>query len=178
MRLPKREVIGAPACPLVHRWTLHSGRLKLFVHHFLPNTTDPDVHDHPRAFWTFVLRGSYDDLVRCECGDGWGKPRPTGFGGTTRSACEHCGGTATVLNEVMYPWKLRRRTAEHAHRTRTHDEGCWTVVLMGPLRRPWGFWREGRWWPFKEYERVFGFVMRCEERATEPLETGRPEMRG
>lgn len=167
MRLPRREIIGAPDCPLLHRWTLWSGTLKVFVHHFLPNTTDPDVHDHPRAFFTLILRGSYDDLVRCATCGGSGREKKLHYVGQTFTRCDWCLGSGTVLNEVMKPGMLRRRSARHAHRTRTHDEGCWTIVVMGPLRRPWGFWREGRWWPFREYEERFGFVMRCEERETE-----------
>lgn len=162
-RFPEREVIGAPACPLLHRWTLHLGGCKLMLHHFMPKTTDPDIHDHPWPFWILVLRGSYDDIVPCPKCKG---ERVTGDDGTRYSRCYRCAGSGTVLGEVMRAPKLRRRGATHMHRTRTYAEGAWTVVLTGPKRRPWGFWRDSRWWPFKAYEERFGFVMRCEERET------------
>jgi len=72
----ERETIGPPECPLFYRWTLLAPRFrrrvafKVMVHRFIPNRQDADVpHDHPRPFITFVLRGGYDDLVRCPaCG--------------------------------------------------------------------------------------------------------------
>lgn len=165
--VPEREVIGPPDCPIMHRWELWGGgpvgkrpataRMKLMVHHFLPNADDRDVHDHPRPFWTFVLRGSYDDMKPCErpgC-DGDGFMLPDDW------ACPVCRGAGVVVNERMRPGKLRRRAATHRHRTKVGPKGCWTLVLMGPLRRDWGFWRRGTWWFWKDYEAEFGFAMRC-----------------
>jgi hypothetical protein len=63
----------------------------------------------------------------------------------------------------MRPGSLRFRPAEHRHKTKVGPKGCWTLVLMGPKRRAWGFWKEGRWWPWREHERRFGFGMRCPE---------------
>jgi hypothetical protein len=34
--------------------------------------------------------------------------------------------------------------------------------LKAICRSPWGFWRRGRWWYWKDYEDEFGFGMRCE----------------
>jgi hypothetical protein len=137
------------------------------VHRFHPNVEDRDPHDHPRGFWTFVLWGSYDDLVPCDaCGArGWrvitvpGRGRP----GTRRRhiRCPHCAGDGLLVGERMTPGTLRYRAAEHRHITSTHRRSAWTLVLMGPAERPWGFWRDGGWWPWKDYERVFGLAMRC-----------------
>lgn len=162
--LPVVEHIGAADCPLMDRWTIwESDRLdcKLLVHHFLPYAADPDCHDHPRPFITAVLRGRYEDIVPCpECrrDPGWSQR------GTYRALrpCERCGGSSKVPGDVMRRGMVRRRSARHTHLTRTLSEGAWTIVLMGPKRRPWGFWRERRWWPFKAYEERFGFHMHCE----------------
>lgn len=163
----KFEFIGAADCPLMERWTLwESKRLdcKLLVHHFLPNAADPDCHDHPRPFITLVLRGRYDDVVPCDLcngtGDDWTSPGEM-------LPCGRCGGWGKVIGETMHAGSLRRRAAGHAHLTRTGDEGAWTVVLMGPKRRKWGFLRAGRWWPFRRYEERFGFHMRCDTESGE-----------
>jgi hypothetical protein len=166
MRLiPERETIGPPDCPIIYRWTLFDvGDLKLMVHRFPGGSDDRDVHDHPRPFWTFVVWGGYDDLVPCEfCkGEGW-LPVPEPGITSLRKWCSPCRGRGVLLNERMTPGKLRLRKAKHAHRTRAFDEGAWTIVLMGPLRRRWGFWRSGRWWFWRDYEAEFGFAMRCED---------------
>jgi hypothetical protein len=155
----RRELIGPPDCPILTRWTLLNlgPRVgKLLLHRFLPNADDRDVHDHPRPFVTVVLLGGYDDLAPCEVcpGSGWVTPR---------TSCSACEGRGVVLREIMRAGMVRRRPAEHRHRTRVHETGCTTLVWMGPLRRPWGFWRRGRWWPWREYEERFGFGMRCDD---------------
>lgn len=164
MSVLEREIIGPPACPIMHRWTLfvweHRERanrgFKLLLHHFLPNADDRDTHDHPRSFVTIVLRGSYEDLVPCR------PPSDGGCGGTGTWECPFCDGDGLEVGERMRSGMIRFRSATHTHRTRVGPEGCWTLVIMGPLRRPWGFWRLGRWWPWREYEERFGFGMRCE----------------
>lgn len=168
-RVIPREVIGPPRCPIMIRWTLASVRgRKLMLHHFLPNADDRDDHDHPASFWTFVLRGGYDDYVPCPWCGGEGAHSAPGamcvrnaYGWTY--ACPRCENTGTVAGERMRLGMLSHRAATYRHRTRVLPSGCWTLVWMGPKERPWGFWRNGRWWPWKLYERHFGFGMRCPE---------------
>jgi hypothetical protein len=179
--IPRREVIGPQECPLFYRWTLLAPRIrgrvpfKLMVHRFLPNRTDADVpHDHPRSFLTVVLRGGYVDWIVCprcrgrlfvpEPGIGWERARHTG----EFRACLWCRDDlnmpcGVVVGEQLRAPAVRFRHAEHAHMTETHDRGAWTVVVMGPESRRWGFWRRGEWWPFREFEQRFGFTWRCEE---------------
>lgn len=164
--LPKREVIGPPDCPIMYRWTVRPWsdrkrdvRWKLMVHHFLPNSDDRDVHDHPRPFYTLVLWGGYDDIAQCPQCDGAGTFVPT----VAAAMCSKCRGAGYVLREAMRPGVVRFRRADHTHRTRTHPTGAWTVVLMGPLERMWGFWRGRQWWAYKDYSAEFGFAMRCED---------------
>lgn len=114
------------------RWTLFSSDwLKVLVHHFMPGSDDPDTHDHPRPFITLVLRGGYWDITE----DG--------------------------KREAVFAPALRYRRAEHAHRTLVGRKGAWTIVVMGKVTRPWGFFRDKVWYHFKDYERIFGFSFRC-----------------
>lgn len=148
----------------MYRWTLlgasgpsdsaRSRLPKLLLHYFLPNADDRDVHDHPRSFWTLILRGGYEDLVPCpEPHEPWPK--------SVCARCSHQKGL--IMGDRMRPGMLRFRPALHRHRTRTGPYGCWTLVLMGPPRRAWGFWRGGKWWPWRKYEEKFGYGMRCDE---------------
>lgn len=182
--LPSRELIGPPECPILNRWTLfpwgshgHSDRnLKLMLHHFLPSRDDRDVHDHPRSFLTIVLRGGYDDLIPCPTCSGSLRTDDSELlrsGAFARAEawmpCPICwdgkreGPQGFVVGDRMRPGMVRYRPAEHRHRTRVGPKGCWTLVVMGPLARAWGFWREGQFWKWAEYERRFGFGMRCED---------------
>lgn len=168
---PYREVIGPPNCPIMVRWTLfaHGDRWpKLLVHHFLPNADDRAVHDHPRGFVTVVLKGRYDDMKPCPRCEGAGR-----YLGVDQDAevgpwdapphvsvrCDCTGGV--VLNERMHARVVRYRPAEHQHRTKVGPRGCWTLVVMGPLRRSWGFIVGGAWMRWAEFERRFGWGMRC-----------------
>lgn len=166
----KWEMIGPPGCPLMFRRTLLAGRLgKLLVHRFVPGATDKDPHDHPRPFLTIVLRGGYGDFALCAtCRSsavrGWllGDPSDDWRRAQPMRLCPDCGGSEQRVDRLRAP-ALRFRCAEHAHVTEVHPDGALTLVIMGPLRRDWGFWREGRWWPWRSYERRFGLGFRCED---------------
>jgi hypothetical protein len=167
----KREIIGPPACPVMHRWTLAKVRgRKLMVHRFLPGSEDMSVHDHPAAFWTFVLRGGYDDIELCPLCRGRGRPYAAL---DYQPDCRRCNGRGEVDGDLMRSvahWRwfspvgvrtLQRRPAAHSHRTRALPRGAWTIVFMLPKSQAWGFWEDGRWWPWRDHERAFGFGMRC-----------------
>lgn len=139
-RLVEVEVIGQEECPLMMRWTfLDVGVLRAMIHFFPAEVSDRDPHDHPRSFVTFVLRGNYRD-------ESWCHPE----------CCKRC--------ERVGAGAIRYRAAEHMHIVETDAVGCWTLVLMGPLKREWGFMRIGsrEWWPWGKYIQRFGGVTRCE----------------
>lgn len=91
------------------------GGHKLMLHHFDPHE-EIAWHDHPWDFRTIVLWGAYTDESR--------HPDPDSHDGY-RIVSDHLG------------WlSRRRRTAEHAHRTRSL-RGALTLVLTSPSRREW-----------------------------------------
>ncbi len=128
------EEIGPPECPIMYRRTLLDlGKRvgKVLWHEFMPGASDEAHHDHPRSFLTIVLRGGYDDVRE----DG--------------------------LVDHVYAPTIRFRRATDAHITQVGPKGATTIVLMGPLRREWGFFRDGRWYPWRTFERLFGLNWRC-----------------
>jgi hypothetical protein len=178
------ELIGPPDCPIMRRWTIYGDDpkesllpfvrrakrfpylcdRKLLLHFFEPNVEDRDPHDHPRGFWTIVLRGSYLDLVPCpDCRDRIGVQFHAGVEEPeiVPPKCDRCGGEQLVVGDVMRAGAIRYRPAKHTHITQSGPNGAWTLVLMGPFERSWGFLRRGRWWAFRDYEAEFGFAMRC-----------------
>lgn len=183
------EVIGPPGCPLMRRWTVAvatGGKrdeavlirlpqwigFKLLVHHFLPNTEDVDPHDHPRPLWTLILKGGYLDLVPCPECDGL-RRFPLAAPGAYVD-CARCRCRGVVLGEEMTRGRFRYRPAEHRHVTKVSSAGAWTLCLMGPLKREWGFWRDGQLFDWRSYEHKFGLAFRCES-GNRVVEVNRPD---
>jgi hypothetical protein len=141
-------------------------RWKLLLHRFPGRVDDRDVHDHPRRFWTLVLWGSYVDATPCPTCRGTGtlpfeSPLPWG---PIFAACDECAGRGERF-ETVRAGTVHFRPANHTHRT-IADRGAWTLVLMGPIERPWGFVsKDGRWWPWREYRAKFGHGTVCDKDA-------------
>ena len=107
--------IGGQANPYLLRWHIIHTRLFNIYLHKTLRSDDPILHDHPWWFVSFMLSGSY--LERTQRGIVY------------RSA-----------PSVAY------RTADHMHQLIIHDDKpCWTLVVTGPIIRPWGFLCSGGW---------------------------------
>ena len=128
---------GAGTCPVyLERWTLALGfRCGVYLHHFIGDDWALDPHDHPRRFISIGLWGWYwEDVFRPVLTTG----EPGQLQVTRHDA----------------PW-IRTFPANHLHRVRASECGnCWTLVMVLPKSRSWGFVQDGRWIHFKEY--VFG----------------------
>lgn len=123
---------GNGACPVyLRRWTLALGfGCGIYLHHFLGDDWALDPHDHPRRFISIGLRGWYWEDV---------------FNG---------GGVLESSTKYTAPW-FRSFPAKHLHRIRAEESAnAWTLVIVLPKSRPWGFVRDGVWMPFRDY--VFG----------------------
>jgi hypothetical protein len=144
------EVIGQESCPMMLRWEfLNWGFVKAMVHYFPAEVSDRDPHDHPRPFVTLVLRGNYRD-------ESW-LPGDTTH---TASGIE----LPPPHGERIHTGAFRYRRADHLHIVETDGVGCWTLVVMGPVVRDWGFVRlaTGSWWQWGRYIQRFGGVARCD----------------
>lgn len=123
---------GMGACPVyLERWIIiQAFQCGLYLHHFLGDDWALDPHDHPRRFISIGLKGWYYEDVFDEVG---------------------------ALKETLKfqaPW-VRSFPANHIHRVRASECGnTWTLVLVLPKSRDWGFIQDGVWVPFKKY--VFG----------------------
>lgn len=126
-RLPDPEEInGGKRCPTyLFRWELLSlfgGRYRVYLHKFVGDDWALDLHDHPKRFTSVGLTGSY---------------------------IEH---TENGVHRFDAPW-LRSWSGEYRHRLTgpTPDLPCWTLVIVGPAVREWGFWSGGRWIMWRDY---------------------------
>lgn len=117
----------------LRRFTLFRGwGYKLCIHQIFRSDEDADPHDHPWDFTTVVLRRPY-------LNESWG------WDGNRRRG--------PSISMMPWLWPVRR-PAEHTHRVLRlpHLEGpTWTLVLMSPMRRKWGFLTEKGWVYWRTY---------------------------
>jgi hypothetical protein len=130
------EINGNGLCPTyLYRWTLLKvGNLfSVYLHKFVGDDWSLDLHDHPKRFWSIGLRGEYTELTP-HC---WILGIPRG---------------CMMAQKWRAPW-FRTFPADHVHRLTgpTPEHPCWTLVIVGPATRPWGFWRAGAWIPWRKY---------------------------
>lgn len=71
-RLLWGERLGRPECPYLRRWALETPWGSLRLHHWRSGDDPRALHDHPWAFWTLVLSGSYCDVT--PAGREWLRP--------------------------------------------------------------------------------------------------------
>lgn len=131
---PPEEINGAGRCPTyLFRWAILSTRwFKAYLHHFVGDDWSLDLHDHPKRFISIGLWGSYVELTPFLPADSeWAKLGPVR---TTYSA----------------PW-VRSFSANYIHRIVVPSRSCWTLCVVLKNVRPWGFWHEGKFIPWRQY---------------------------
>ncbi len=122
------EINGGMRCPTyLYRWELLSvlgGRRKVYLHKFVGDDWALDPHDHPKRFVSIGLMGRYVEHV----------------------------GERGAQRTYRAPW-VRTFPGTHRHRLTgpTADRPCWTLVVVGPAEREWGFWQGGRFIQWRAY---------------------------
>lgn len=132
-RLTKRlsapeEINGHNRCPTyLYRWelaaiTLLGKTTRVYLHKFVGDDWALDLHDHPKRFISIGLAGRYVEH-------------------NDRGAIEY-----------RAPW-IRSFPAKHRHRLTgpTPEKDCWTIVIVGPAVRMWGFWHRGEFIDWRTY---------------------------
>src|SRR5690242_1904949 len=121
------EINGHHRCPTyLYRWhLLRVGPVKVYLHRFVGEDWSLDLHDHPKRFISIGLAGYYYEQTALE---------------------------PVRLRLYQAPW-LRSFRPSHAHRIFvTPGRECWTLVLVGPTQREWGFWHlDRKFIPWREY---------------------------
>jgi len=126
--LPHKDIVKDDVLYLRrHYLTPRTWRYKLVLHLIAMPDIDRSVHDHPWWFITLVLRGGYLE---------------------------------EVVNKLGRSSYLARRAGSCLFRTATHTHKIlalfrprtWTLVMMGPATRVWGFWdAQNLYTPWHEY---------------------------
>jgi hypothetical protein len=143
LQLFEREVIGGKENPLLVRYKIVKCPLfGLCVHKLCRSDYDRALHDHPWAFLSIVLRNGYDEV--------------------------HDQTYENTVTRVSHrPGALLFRPARWRHRVVIRDgRPAWTLVLMGPRVRRWGFWLPEGWCWWRKHNHDLAI---CED---EPIWTG------
>lgn len=123
--------VGAKGDPYLDRLRIFQCRwLGIYLHHIHRPDRDRDPHDHPWGFLRVVLAGGYTELWWPD------KRKPSAF--RTREARR---------------WRPGVMGRQSAHIITGIDGPLWTLVITGPRRGEWGFWRLGQFVPWLDYVR-------------------------
>ncbi|MDD2878559.1 MAG: hypothetical protein PHZ23_15175 [Acidiphilium sp.] len=120
---PCDEVIGATDNPYLKRWILlpRNRFWNIYVHRFLQSDDDRALHDHPWPSVSVLLDGQY---------------------------LEHLPGGRTVLHGQG---AIILRSAKSAHRIELTSGPVWTLFIIGPHVRDWGFLCPQGWRHWREF---------------------------
>lgn len=103
----------------------------IFLHETWHRDQDRDPHDHPWTFWTFVLKGGYEEIVV--------SPDRSYRRSHPRFSFKH-------LNKTWF-----HRIIE------LHNSPTWTLMFVGPRTREWGFLLpDDSWQVWHEYKETNG----------------------
>lgn len=101
------------------RWGISTRFGGIMLHHITAPDPGHDVHDHPWWFASWILKGGYtEEVVETRLWDQLPKFR----------------------THKRWSWHVIR--LDQAHRI-NQVRDTWTLVVKGPLRRTWGFYRKG-----------------------------------
>lgn len=126
---------------LIRYYVFRSRFFNIFIHRFLRSDRD-DLHDHPWNFVTYIVSGAYleykwnESTQKVDCvsrigASSYGAP-------INRLALRKATDRHKV--EVWYPCSFANK-----------DHAPLTICVTGPIKREWGFWRNGQWVDWREY---------------------------
>ena len=102
----------------------------VYLHHIHKDDGLRAAHDHPWKFWSLVLTGGYTEVVHLDKMD------------FSRSELR-----------THKRWSFHGMSTRAAHRIDAIDKPLWTLVFAGPpVNAGWGFFPDGKFVPWQEYE--------------------------
>jgi len=133
------------------RWGFGHDRIgRVLIHRMEAPDPGVDLHDHPWWFVSLVLWGGYTE-----------QRIDTRIAPTMAKLAENDPGLLRGVLQTRRPGSVRSMRLDECHTiTELHRRTCWTLVIGGPRRRPWGFYLPGGWVD----ERTYDETIRVERR--------------
>lgn len=147
--------IGGEDHPYMFRWFVipRNKWFNVYLHHFLRSDDDRALHDHPWWNMSWLLEGSYDEIVfktkPPSVREGWEYSVPETKRVPRREGQLAFRGAVTAHRVVLLQ--------DGASRCPTHldpedganwyqpEKPVWTLFITGPKIRGWGFWCAKAW---------------------------------
>ncbi len=106
---------------------------QVYLHKIMRSDADRELHDHPWSFLSLILWRGYRE--------------------ETEHACGVCGANYCQPTRLSRKWPgmVLWRPAEHRHRVHIGPGPAWTLVFTSGKKRSWGFWRAGRFVPWRQF---------------------------
>lgn len=134
MRRADIESASIPGTVYLRRLRIvHTPWFALCLHWIYEPDDDRWPHDHPANFWTFILRGGYEERVFTR---GWN-------------------GAVRVHSPSRMTWhrfSVHKMPVSKAHWITVLKPRTVTLVLFGRRQRNWGFWTHQGFVPYQEYK--------------------------
>lgn len=127
------QIIGGYSNPYLERWYVipRNKFFNIYLHCFHRSDDERALHDHPWAWCSILLIGSYVE---------WSRPKP---------------GDGCPLPFIVRRFKagsVRFHWPSFAHRlVIDYDTTCWTLFITGPRVRRWGFHCPKGWVFWKDF---------------------------
>lgn len=141
---PASQIIGPADDPFLLRWYIvpHNQFLNVYLHWILRSDNDRALHDHPWAFVSIVLAGSYTEVSIADSDvERWQALLRLGCGCNLERREAYSVGTVLV------------RAPRTPHRIELDPivSCAVSLVITGPKVRPWGFFCRSGWVPWRDY---------------------------
>ncbi len=132
----------------LNRWGFEVDRIGgIFLHHIEAPDPGVELHDHPWAFWSLVLKGSYDE-----------ERSRRGVAPALAARAERMEAMPAIEyvprgRRMSRPrWSWKKLGVDECHRIVQVNGPVWTLVVRGPRRQPWGFFLPSGWVDEHAYE--------------------------
>lgn len=118
-------------------WPLRKLGRKMWLHHFHASDPGTDLHNHPWAGWSLILKGGYIERF-CRVTDTWLEPI-----NDYCSMVHHCYSAPEV--RVLRPLSINRLHEDVYHHVILLGDDCWTLFFAKERYREWEFLNTETW---------------------------------
>jgi hypothetical protein len=134
-------IIGAATpVPYMRRWFLipKNRFLNIYIHHFQRSDDTFELHDHPWANMSVVLKGGYVEVMPMR--------------GTDPKDRDWHYRISRTDGDVVVRWASAPHRVEALRWDNPgYGSDAWTLFITGPHVREWGFWTKAGWKHWRDF---------------------------